>query len=497
MKFVAESRLFELNLGPSIVEILRVSGAAGASIGILDGRTGEKHFAGFGSRNLSDPADPTADEHTVYHLASLSKSFTASAIGLLVSDGKLSFQDRMCDVLPGFHHVDDAISTKSTVLDFLSHRTGLAGENALWEQNGHELLLSENDTLPMVTYLEAFEPLGERWTCNNFGYDIMANVISHASGASWGDFVTKRIIEPRATRNDYCSLSRARQQGSRLHARAYWGIDRSNAVKSTISDLLVYYKAVLDAWRSETGSDAIPKEASHLKNITELLTPHIPLEPDSKNQWYGAGWAIAELPAPLGSIGTNGMFVPDMPLVCRRSKTEEESGEGEKKGPTLWYHNGSLVGFFSSVHILPEDGIIIVVLVNSIPKSDAADWIGQPIVQEQLGCANKNDYVALAKSSAKAYDNMWTQLSKDVVEARARSAPAKHTHRLSAYAGRYKAIASSWRWPDLDVATYLFHFGTDGGHGIATLRWVHDPDVPEGETFAKLPDTDGRTHREP
>jgi hypothetical protein len=41
------------------------------------------------------------------------------------------------------------------------------------------------------------------------------------------------------------------------------------------------------------------------------------------------------------------------------------------------------------------------------------------------------------------------------------------------------------RWPDLDVPAYVFHFGVDDKGHIGTLRWVHDPDVPEGETFVK------------
>lgn len=159
--------------------------------------------------------------------------------------------------------------------------------------------------------------------------------------------------------------------------------------------------------------------------------------------------AIAELPAPLGSIGTNGMFLPPMPLVGRGCK-RDTSDDNKSKGPTVWYHNGSLVGFFSSVHILPETGAVIVVLVNSVPKNDAADWVGQLLLEAWLDdCSKKNDYVSLAEQSAAAYDDMWA------------------------------------RWPDLDVLTYVFHFGTDEKGHIKTLRWEHDPDVPGGETFVK------------
>ncbi|KAK0661641.1 beta-lactamase/transpeptidase-like protein, partial [Cercophora samala] len=117
-------------------------------------------------------AKPAPNEHTVYHLASLSKSFTAAAIGVLVADGELSFDDPMCDILPGFLHANEAISSQSTLLDFLSPRTGLASKNSLWQQDGHELLLTAEDTLPMVSYLDVVHLLGEQWTYNNFCYSI-------------------------------------------------------------------------------------------------------------------------------------------------------------------------------------------------------------------------------------------------------------------------------------------------------------------------------------
>lgn len=136
----------------------------------------------------------------------------------------------------------------------------------------------------------------------------------------------------------------------------------ANGVKSSVNDLLVYYKAVLDAWRLETGSGiSQDQNLPPLKSVKELLTPHIPLDPDADGQWYSAGWA------------TSG----------------------------------------------PDD------------------------------CSEKNDYVSLAKQSAAAYDDMWA------------------------------------RWPDLDVPTYVFHFGTDEKGHIETLQWEHDPDVPGGETFVK------------
>ena len=172
------------------------------------------------------------------------------------------------------------------------------------------------------------------------------------------------------------------------------------AIKSNVKDLLKYCKAFLESWKHESELEGTSVSESPLKNVKDLLTGHVPLEPDSKfGQWYGMGWAIADLPAPLGSIGTDGILVPQMPVV----------GRGMKK-TRVWYHSGSLVGFFSSVHIIPETDSIIVVLLNSIPKNDCADWLGQFILENLLDSPEKHDYGLLAKESAASYDQMWTEL---------------------------------------------------------------------------------------
>jgi hypothetical protein len=61
------------------------------------------------------------------------------------------------------------------------------------------------------------------------------------------------------------------------------------------------------------------------------------------------------------------------------------------------------VGLFSSVHILPESGTIVVVLANAITKNDTPGWIGQLLVEHLLDYRERNDYVALTKESAGAY----------------------------------------------------------------------------------------------
>ena len=228
---------------------------------------------------------------------------------------------------------------------------------------------------------------------------------------------------------------------------------------------------------------------------------------------------LANLPAPLGAVGVNGMFVPEMPVVGKGSKKRE-----------IWYHNGCLVGFFSSVHIIPDTDTVIVVLVNSLAKNDCADWIGQLLVEALLDNPEKNDYVDLAKRTAERYGRMWADLQD---ASNNHMSSNENLRPLQEYAGRYYNLVRNWfievtavgtglffsfqglptqihrlkhhgidtfnwlltedesmrlgRWPDLDIPTYVFKFEADRPGRIAILRWEHDPDVLDGEIFMREP----------
>jgi CubicO group peptidase (beta-lactamase class C family) len=65
------------------------------------------------------------DENTSFAVASNTKSFTASAIGMLVDEGKIKWDDKVVDYLPWFRLYDPYVSQNMTIRDLLSHRSGL------------------------------------------------------------------------------------------------------------------------------------------------------------------------------------------------------------------------------------------------------------------------------------------------------------------------------------------------------------------------------------
>jgi CubicO group peptidase (beta-lactamase class C family) len=78
---------------------------------------------GYGGRKLGESA--TVDSHTLFGIGANTKAFTTTALGILVDEGKLSWDDRVADRLPGFQMYDPYVTHEMTVRDLLTHRSGL------------------------------------------------------------------------------------------------------------------------------------------------------------------------------------------------------------------------------------------------------------------------------------------------------------------------------------------------------------------------------------
>src|SRR5438552_3922750 len=78
---------------------------------------------GFGVRRLGSPEK--VDEDTLFGIASNTKAFTAAALAMLVDEGKIKWDDRVIDHLPGFRMSDPYVTREITVRDLLTHRSGM------------------------------------------------------------------------------------------------------------------------------------------------------------------------------------------------------------------------------------------------------------------------------------------------------------------------------------------------------------------------------------
>ncbi|KAF8927518.1 hypothetical protein BGZ47_002109, partial [Haplosporangium gracile] len=114
-----DHKKFFANLLDVLEKVRAEGGIPGMSVAIL--HKGELVFAqGFGKRNRSDPFT----KETVTHIASVSKAFTATAIGELVAEGKVDWNETpVSQYLPEFQLKDPVLTSQLTFADLLSHRT--------------------------------------------------------------------------------------------------------------------------------------------------------------------------------------------------------------------------------------------------------------------------------------------------------------------------------------------------------------------------------------
>src|SRR5690606_18256320 len=132
------------------------------------------------------------DENTLFSIASTSKAFVATAIGMLVDEGKLNWDDPVVKHLPNFRMKDAELSRQITVRDLLTHRAGLPNTDFLWFDPEE----STDDIMEKLQYVDAAYPVRNGFTYQNIMYMVSGEVIKAVSGLTWNEFITNRIIEP-------------------------------------------------------------------------------------------------------------------------------------------------------------------------------------------------------------------------------------------------------------------------------------------------------------
>src|SRR5205823_4275030 len=122
---------------------------------------------------------------------SCTKAFAATAVALLVDDGKMSWDDPVRRHLPYFHLADPLADAQVTVRDLLCHRTGLSRHDALLFHLTRDRLgtpAGQEDVLRRVAHLQLTRPFRSAWQYNNLMYMASGRVVTAVAGRPWDDF---------------------------------------------------------------------------------------------------------------------------------------------------------------------------------------------------------------------------------------------------------------------------------------------------------------------
>lgn len=160
----------------------------GVALGVLDGSAATTR--GFGVTSVEDPLPITP--HTVFPIASISKTFTATAMMRLVEQGKVDLRAPVRTYLPDFRVQDEAASRDVTIWNLLTHTSGWEGQVSPADR-GDETLKT---FVAGLGTLKQLAPPGAAWSYNNAGFSVAGRVIEVVSGMTIGPALRTLVFRP-------------------------------------------------------------------------------------------------------------------------------------------------------------------------------------------------------------------------------------------------------------------------------------------------------------
>jgi CubicO group peptidase (beta-lactamase class C family) len=167
-------------------------GVPGMAIAIVE--NDQVTFAqGFGVRALGEPARVDAD--TIFPTGSTGKAFTVADLAILVDQGKIGWDDRVTDRLPGFEMYDPWVTREITIRDLLVHRSGLGlGEGDLLFVPRTNL--SRAESVRRLRYLKPATSFRYGFAYDNVLYMVAGQLIEAVTGETWEKFTAGHVLKP-------------------------------------------------------------------------------------------------------------------------------------------------------------------------------------------------------------------------------------------------------------------------------------------------------------
>jgi CubicO group peptidase (beta-lactamase class C family) len=336
-----------------VEQLRQQTGVPGMSIAIVEDHK-VTMAQGFGVRALGS-AD-AADADTIFPTGSTGKAFTVAALGILVDEGKIRWDDKVIDHLPGFQMYDAWVTREMTIRDLLVHRSGLglgAGDLLFVPRTN----LSRAESVRRLRYIKPATSFRSGFAYDNILYMVAGQLIEAVTGQTWEVFTAEHVLKPAGMRNSttddehrFATTNRAqphaRMNGglrgigdqSRLDERDDLGSNAAPAGGLAISanDMARWLMIQLDAGKLPGQEGRLFSEAAHQEMWRPVILQPVTPRPDELNltqpmfNTYALGWDVRDY-----------------------------------RGAKIVWHGGAVFGFLAAVVLIPEKQVGFSILINS------------------------------------------------------------------------------------------------------------------------------------
>ena len=337
---------------------MREYGVPGVAVGIVNG--GAVTIRGFGVTSIEFPQP--IGEHTVFPIASISKTFAATVAMRLVEQGKLDLKAPVRKYIPEFRVQDEAASRDATIWHLLTHTPGWEGQVS-GPDRGSETV---SHFLSTITDLMQLAPPGAAWSYNNAGFSVLGRVFEVVGGQPLNRVMREQAFSPiglqhtGTTAGEFITWPFALGHSVRGGQAPTLNRPFSPSITATtgavglcITDMMTYARFHLGDGTSASGDRALTRES-----IERMRTPQ--LKKHGYDDEMGLGWHLRT----VGNVRVAG-------------------------------HGGTLGGHILLLEIAPERNFAIGILTNSNTGWRLIQDVERAALQSYLGATfGKNQAIS-------------------------------------------------------------------------------------------------------
>ena len=321
------------------------------------------YWKGFGYRDLENKLPVTSK--TLFPIASNTKLFTAVAMGMLVEEGKLAWDEPISSFVPQIKFYNQELYNSVTLRDMLAHRTGISRHDLIWYKSD----FSRKEIFDRIAYLEPAQPIRQSSLYNNLMYGAAGYCLEIITGETWEDFVQENIfnplnmkgtlftIEKMEIQDDFAYPYYEERETEKLIKRPFYrefdGVGPCGSIISNIEDMSKWVSSLMDQGNYQ-GKNVISPDILKETLQPAIAYPNFELETkgydEILNSVYGMGRGISAY-----------------------------------KGHFFTRHGGSIGGFYSLVSMMPYDSIGVIVFVNGAHNGSLPSIISYNIYDRLLG----------------------------------------------------------------------------------------------------------------